>query len=192
MMLSRKKNQGDQTVPRLIAATTRTDDFQVRRFVLHAAASITSTAAGVINTVVNNDPSGSSDWNLLANYYDEFRVIGVQVHFVSLQQFSVTKANALLCVVFDNDDAGALTSYGAAVTYSHRQNLSTVMTHPQGKPCVLSFARPATQSSPIAWIDCASPNTSPGSIKMYADSLAVSTIYFHTEYRWVVEARGRR
>lgn len=169
-----------------------TQEMDQRRFTLHYQVTASSAGTTILNTVIPMTSASSVDWGLVSGYYDEFRVLGIRLHFISLQQFSVTAANAVLYVCFDNDDSTALTSYNQAIPYCDKRIMSTVMVHPAGKVPNITFVRPSTASSPIPWIDVGASTSSLGAVKLYADSLTASIPYLNIAVEYFIEVRGRR
>jgi hypothetical protein len=165
------------------------------RAVIHGSQAVSTSGVGVINTVINMDPSlvSGTDWADYSTTYDEFRVLGVKCQIVSTQQFSVTAVNAAAVVIYDNDDTTALTGFNEGRQYSTHHVISAVMMHPQGRPWAATWTRPTSgQLNSIPWIDIGAPTTSPGAIKFYAGGLTVSASYFVVMTDFYVEFRGRR
>ncbi len=170
-----------------------TQELLARKFVLTLTGTISSDGSGTISQALTMDPSGANDWGLISNYYDEFRVIGVRIKLVSLQQFSVTAKNALLCAVFDNDSSSLLT-FTTATQYANKVYIPAVFTHNNGRVWTHTFQRPSSLSSPIPWVDVGTSSGSAGSFQIVsaAAALSVSTNYYNYAIEWMIEARGRR
>ncbi len=164
-----------------------------RKFVLTLTGTMTTSGAGTLGGILTMDPAGANDWGLISNYYDEFRVIGVRISLVSLQQFSVTAKNALLCAVFDNDST-ALLSFTTATQYANKHYIPAVFTHTNGSMWKQVYERPSSVSSPIEWIDVGTSSGSLGSFQIVSAvaALSASTDYFNYAIEWMIEARGRR
>lgn len=163
-----------------------------RPFVLHQLGTLTSSAGGTITTVLSMDPSGFPDWGQIVNYYDEFRVMGVRLILMCVQQTSIATTQNLGWIVFDNDDTSVIGSGNSGAQFVHKYVVPSQFTHINGKSPELMFKRPVSKTSPVIWRDVAAPATSDGSIKFYFDGLSVSTKYFQYYVEYFVEARGRR
>jgi hypothetical protein len=145
------------------------------------------------------NPSTSAEWADYSALYDEFRVIGVRIRLVSTQQFSVTAANSMCVIVFDNDDTATLGSVDAGLQYNAHYLFPAVVAHApattENKDTCLdyTFMRPTGgKNTPIDWIDVASAAGSLGAVKYFSTNLTVSLKYFDAAVEWFVELRGRR
>jgi len=178
--------------------TASSDNQHITRQRLIVTGTITSNAGGVVNAVINMNPSGSSEWSQVSALWDEFRVIWVRVRLVPRQQFSVTAVNTLLSVVYDNDDSVALTSGNAAAEYDTAHFTGTVfsqVTSQENKDNTqtYSWARPMSgKNTAVVWVDIANPAGSTGSVKFFATGATASTSYFDYVFEWFTELRGRR
>ncbi len=166
-------------------------DQSARKFTLHFQQTLASNGASVLNGTIQLRANAAIDWGIISSYYDEYRLLGIRVKLVSLQQYSVSAGNSLMYVCFDNDDDTALTSNNQAMVYTDKAVMSAVFQHVGELPEV-TFWRPVSTASPIPWIDVATPTSSLGAVKFYADSLSVSTNYVIASIEYFVEARGRR
>ncbi len=173
-------------------------EVQSRKFILMTGTSVSTNVAGLMNTVIPMDPSGAVNWGEISTYYDEFRVIGINIYATSKLQYSVTATNNTAFAVFDNDDSGVITSVAAAYAYTNKYIFPAIWQHTQVQgdkghnTLKMSFARPVSKTSPIPWVDCAAPAGSLGAIKFSSEALDASTTYLHVVMEWFVEARGRR
>jgi hypothetical protein len=174
------------------APTTRAEEVQ-RRLILSLTSSASTDGSGNLAVGFNMNPSGAADWGIISTYYDEFRVIGVKVTFVSDQQFSVTKLNNLCLIIYDNDSV-ALNSFTSAQQYANKICVPAVFSHTDGKCFSVTYERPVTKQSPINWVDVASPSDSLGAVQIIGATAALtpSTQYFSVLIEWMCEVRGRR
>jgi len=171
----------------------QSDNQHITKVRLQRVGRINSTVAGTIASVFVNDPSVSSEYASYQALYDEFRVVGVRFHLISLQQFSVSAGNAVAAIAYDNDDVVTPTSQNYVLEYDTAKIFSAVGTHNALKPWVMAWARPTSGgNTAITWVDAASPASSLGSTKMYVTNLTVSTAYFDYVQEFFVEFRGRR
>lgn len=204
-MSRRTKHQGSR-LPRRSPALLRSLDTRwdpkrteqaIYRERLIEVLDVSSDAAGFIKTVINLDPSSSSEWASYNNLYDECRVMGIRVSLFSKQQYSVTVANSAVGVIFDNDDSSAITSIQGAAEYATVQWASAVFQHSVGMENEsmaqqYAWARPTAGShTAIQWLDCNLASATPGAVKLYSDNLAASTQYFRVIIERFLEFRGR-
>jgi len=189
--MGKKKGGTVAKIAQEFKASTDNQHLSTQRLVV--SNNVTTTVGGIINNTFPMNPSGTSEWSTFATIYDEFRVLAVRITLVSLQQFSVTNANAMLFVVFDNDDSNALGSNTAALSYDTCRVASAVMTHSGGRPFSAMWARPtAGKNTAIPWVDIGSPAGSIGSIKLFSSGLAASVGYLQYSIEYFTEYRGRR
>jgi hypothetical protein len=80
--------------------------------------SLTSSGAGVLDAVYNNDPAGYQDWSSAAALWDEYRPLSLLVEFKPNNRYSKTTViTQPLYVVIDRDSVGALSTKNSAVQY---------------------------------------------------------------------------
>jgi len=74
---------------------------------------ITTSGAGLYNTVISNNPGASPSWASLAAIYDEYRVLGMEAHFTPNNRYNFPTTVGLdpFATVLDRSDATALASY---------------------------------------------------------------------------------
>lgn len=194
MTKHKNKNRKTGNVPHLseFKAVARSENIN-KKFILTTTGTCATDGFGNLTKVLNLDPSAANDWNLVNNYYDEFRIVGVRLLLLSSQQFSVTKTNAVGYIIFDNDSVTTI-AFTVASQYVNKKVIPAIFTHTNGKLLVYQHERPATKSSPIPWSDVATPSGSPGSVQIvFANgALSVSTEYYQYQLEFMVEARGRR
>lgn len=158
---------------------------------------ITSNGLGIINTVCNMAPNGSSEWSINASLYDDFRVMGMRARIFSLQQFSLTALNAPTVLAYDDNNSTALTSFDSGVQYNTHHVFPAVFSHtivPIDRDCCLEylFMRPTSGSqTAIVWTDTSNPTNAVGALKLYASGVSNTTNYFTITYDWYVQFRGR-
>ncbi len=79
---------------------------------------LASTAGGVINDVLSNDPSTFGDWSGLSAAFDEFRVLSMTVQYYPWNRYSKsTTVTKPVFGVYDRSDGTALTTVGNAVNF---------------------------------------------------------------------------
>jgi len=91
---------------------------------LTATAVITSSAGGVINTQFLSSPAGATEWGDFTPIYEEYRVLGMEVHWEPFYpHWGTTVAlaqNQVPMIWWPQRDAGATapTTYSAAFQYA--------------------------------------------------------------------------
>jgi hypothetical protein len=167
---------------------------RIQRFSLKFTLDITSDVLGGMQGVITMQPNGSPDWASCSGLYDEFRVLGIRVDLVSLQQYSVTSKNSIIGFCFDNDSSAIPANFAAIEGYDSLKLVPAVFQHTNGQMFSFGWERPASgMNTAIDWIDVATPGNSLGGI-LYSNSgpLTASTAYYYYVVYWYVEFRGRR
>lgn len=186
----KRKGQSFQKESSQILSTVQVDNRIYRRR-LPLVGTITSDGVGRIKDTLAMNPSSAPDWASCSALYDEFRVVGCRLQLVSRTQNTVTLASNAVFVVFDNDDSAVLASYGEAAEYQNAHMIPALFNN--AHTYSFKFARPNSGvETALEWRDIAVPNTSPGAIKLYGDTLALSTNYYTYMIEWAVEFRGIR
>lgn len=193
--MSRKHTQTNKQVgfARETANILRTVqvDNRIQRRRATLVGTITSDGIGRIKDVIPLNPSTSSDWGSLAALYDEFRVVGCRLQIVSRTQNTVTLASNAVFIMFDNDSNAVLTSYAEASEYQNSHMIPALFNN--AHTYMFNFARPsAGKETTVAWCDVATPTQCLGAVKLYGDTLALSTNYFTYQMEWAIEFRGFR
>lgn len=187
------KSGRNQTAMLVRQFNSQTDNQHITRQRLVVSGGLATAATTIINTTIPMSPTGTSEWASFIALYDEFRVLGVRLTMVPLQQGSVTTLNGSIVVVFDNDDTTALTSYNAGLEYDTARPFSLIWYQNQGKLFQQAWSRPtAGANTPVIWTDVAAPTTQPGSIKFYSSGGTASTSYINYNLEYFIEFRGRR
>lgn len=177
----------------------RDQDNKVQHERLVGSVPISSSALGVINTVISMDPSGlaGAEWTSMANLYDDFRVKGIRVRLSSKQQYSVTAQTDMVVICYDNQNLTALTSLNDGLQYSTSKVFNAVWTHSttgENRDSCLTFswARPtAGKNTAISWTPTSSPGSDLGAVKFYSVNLTASTTYMVAAVEYFIEFRGR-
>jgi hypothetical protein len=173
-------------------------DNKIQRIRLSVDNLVASNGIGIINAVINMDPSSSVEWAATSALYDEFRVMGIKVHLFSRQQGSVTAATDVAVIAYDNNTSAALTSLAAGSQYATSHLFSSIWYQNSservnaGNGLVFEFMRPTSgKDTAITWVSTALPANSEGSVKFYAANQSNSTTYWSYVAYWFVELRGR-
>jgi len=87
--------------------------------VLHFGPIVMASAAGLVNFVIADDPSGFVDWGNLAALWDEFRVLGFTFNYEPFDRYnqSTTITVGPIFTVIDRDDATLLTTEAQCLEY---------------------------------------------------------------------------
>jgi len=166
---------------------------KIVRTVLHSSAQLSSSAIGTLFSSIPLDPSTSADWGDFSSTYDEFRVAGVEMVATSLLQNSLTAANNLGVVAFDNDSAAVPTSVNQIAQFSTATYLPAIFQHSGGKVWKQQWWRPTSGGETAqVWYDVGAPAASPGAILIAFDTLTATTAYLTVFFRYYLEFRGRR
>lgn len=175
---------------RSILSTVQADNRIYKRR-LPLVGTITSDAVGRIKDTINFNPSTCPDWTSCSGLYDQFRVVGARLKMVPRTQNTVTLASNALFVVFDNDDSAVMTSYAEAAEYQNSHFVPVLYNN--SHTYSFTFARPSSGSeTSLDWHDVATPTASVGAIKLYADTLSLTTNYFAYLIEYAIEFRGIR
>lgn len=147
---------------------------------------LSSSVAGVINLVVDNNPTGYQDWSSVAALWDEYRPLSLLIEFKPNNRYSkTTTVTTPIYVLIDRDSLGALSSKNAAIQYESTKIRSLDDPYRQGVKTIGT-----TGLSSAMWITTASP-TATYCIKHYAESLSNSTTYGDVIVTLLIELRGR-
>jgi len=149
------------------------------RYVLSYESALTSDGAGAIAGTIVMDPSGTAKWSYFAAIFDQFRVVGGQVSFVSVLPVNSSANGSLMRCAFDNDSTTTPTAYNDLSDYSEVYDMPCVWTG--GGVKKFHFLRPFVGKTPQEgniWYNETSPSSSPGGVKLYANGLSASVTYF--------------
>jgi len=150
---------------------------------LTAVSTFSSDSGGGMDLVLNNDPSGYTDWSSYAAIWDEYRVLAMRLTFIPNNQYSKTTTLTVpLYVVIDRDSSGALSSKNQAVQYEsckiksleNRWSYGIKMHGPTGAGWITTAATAATW-----WM------------KTFALSLSASSAYGDALITLMVQMRGK-
>ncbi len=150
---------------------------------LKSVLSLTSSVAGVIDTVIDNNPSGYLDWSSIAALWDEYRALSLMVHYFPYNRYSKSTTTCRPWYqVVDRDSNGVLSSVNAAAQY---------------ESCVLrSLEDPWTAickmiASPSGDFKTTASPSFTFCIKGYQTGLSASTTYGEVLITLLVQVRGR-
>lgn len=149
----------------------------------YVTSEFTTSVAGLLASVVNNDPSGYGDWADYAAIWDEYRVLEMTLKYVPNNKY--TKATTIclpVLTVIDRDSSGALASYGAAANFGSCEIRSL--------EDVFSMDCPMSGAPDDAFITTAA-TASTWYFKYFATGLSNSTTYGGALVRLIVQFRGK-
>lgn len=195
---AKKKGPEQQAIDMTVKFQPSVQDNKIYPVRLTYQAVFGSSGIGLLNGVISMNPSASSEWTSNTNLYDDFRVMGIRVRIISLQQYSVTALCTPVVIAYDDQSSGALTSFDAGLQYNTHHLFPSVFQQSafgaHNKDCCLEyiFMRPtAGKDTAVLWIDTAAPASSLGAVKFYGGSLTASTNYFTAVVDYYVQFRGR-
>lgn len=146
---------------------------------------LTSTAGGIIDTVIGDTPNQSPDWTNVAATFAEYRILAMQIHFTP-NVFGATEAStnyAPLYIVWSADSsATALTSYAGASNYDKSTQ------HALNQPWTRHHRMSGVEEGEFV---ATSSNILDYTFKLFATGLTVSKTYGRLTTKWLVQFRGR-
>jgi len=147
---------------------------------------LTSSAAGVIDAVYDNNPVGYQDWSSIAALWDEYRPLSIKVQFKPNNRYSkTTTVTVPIYVVIDRDSVGAISSKNQAIQYESCKIRSLDDPWSQGCKAVAMTGLQTHQ-----WITTAS-TAATFCIKVYATGCSNSTQYGDVIVTALIQVRGR-
>jgi hypothetical protein len=145
----------------------------------------TATAGGVIANVLGlQSPSSCTNWSSAANMFDEYRVLGSEVHYSPRNQYTNTVALATFIpgfVVLDRDSTAALTALASAVGYESVKEIT--LDHPWRMQYRMASILEAT------WITTTAP-ANRGAFLVYFTGLLANAPYGKIIQYFLVQFRG--
>jgi len=151
--------------------------------ILTTSVNATASAGGVINSVMPILPTGASQWTGLANIYDEYRVLMLEVEYVPFySSLPSTLVGGLMVMVLDHDSATALASFAVGTQYE------SFLSAPIDRRLKQHYRMSSTLEA--EWINTSSP-VNPGSVKSYVSNLSANGVYGTFIQTWRVQFRGK-
>jgi hypothetical protein len=152
--------------------------------VLNYITTLSSSGAGVINSVFSNSPSAAGGWSNLASSYDEYRTLAIEVSYRPDDRYNrgVSVSTAPIYVVIDHDNNGALTTQTQASQYSSVKQFS--LDDPWKIRCGMSDVAEGQ------FINTGSP-ASQYFVKMYCGGVSLSATYGDIMVSYRVQFRGK-
>ncbi len=144
---------------------------------------LTSDGAGLITSVLSDDPTSDQNWSSYAGTFDEFRVLCTIVKFSPLWSTGGSTQTfwAPIAHVVDRSDATALTAYSLAERYeSHKKT-------PGQKPFTVTVPMNSTEESSF---QSTTGYTAKNWIKFYSSGNTVSLTVGRLDICHIVQFRG--
>lgn len=156
----------------------RTETIEMKSLLL-----VSSDSSGVINLVVDNNPSGYLDWSSVAALWDDYRALSLYIEYFPYNRYSKTTTNCKpLYQVIDRDSTGILASVNAAIQYESCERKSIEDPWYRGVKM--------TDVLDSQFITTASPSAT-FSIKSYQNGYSTSTTYGEVMITLLIQVRGR-
>jgi hypothetical protein len=170
----------------VIRAIDEKDNSQTYRHRLVGSAAVPATVTGVNVNIPLNSVQSAQDWASFATLYDEFRVLGLRLHYQPRSRY--TQASLGINVYYDNDNTAVTpSSNNIAASYANSRFLNT--SSPWTYDGIFSF----TRDGPEAWQNTSNPSSQLGMVGIFQSQSFGGTINagdYVSEY--IVEFRGRR
>jgi len=145
-------------------------------------ASYTYTS-GTAATVWPNNPNNDPGWSSLAAEFDEYRCLGMDLHYIKWDPYQTSEARPPIASVVDHSgDTTALTSYDNAIQYESSQMHSSVDNWKR--------TWKASGFEELSWTPTASPIVT-GSIKTYSTTGGTPGIPGKVLLDMLIEFRGK-
>lgn len=155
---------------------------------------ITSTAGGVINTVLaNTSLASANDWTSLAAVFDEFELLGVSIAVEPYNKYSkTTTLSAPIIMVREDNDVTALAAYANNDVWIATSNTDDMYSESGGSGkgrAPVTWMLPADPLVDNRWQATGDVAAIRGSIKWYANTLSASTAYGLAFVTYLVRVR---
>lgn len=143
---------------------------------------VSSSVGGVMNNIFLADPSATAGWSSLAAEWAEFRVLAFQVEFTPTQKYTTGQCHLFVTSVDHGNVSSTIGSYSSAVdresSVSHNTQESFIV------------KAKATGTEELEYLPTGSP-AARYCIKTYGEG-SISTQYFQTVVRYLIELRGQQ
>jgi hypothetical protein len=148
---------------------------------LQADSALTTTGGGVLGNVIPNDPSVCSLWALLAQVYDEYRVLSMRIKFRPNQFNGSAITQTVIASVVDKDNGAVMASYLVASQYA------SMVEHPGGTPWSHTLFIDGVEDA--GWKN-SSAVVSDQWIKLFSTGNTATTDMGRLTYQFLVQFRG--
>ncbi len=169
-----------------IATTASKQATDVHTFLVNYTGTLASDGAGVMNPVINpySQASSSANWSALTSLFQEYRILGIETHFLPINRYSVATSNFPVFTVVDRSSATALSSLSQAAAFGSSKE------HMIGEKFKRSARMHDVGEADWNLISASPSNTSIFYIKMYGSGLAASTNYYQYISYILVQFKG--
>lgn len=106
---------------RLVNVARRFKYSRPQYYKIRGVVAMSTDGSGVMNDVINNDPSGYQDWSALASLFDSYKTLGIKIRYTPdlPNDTSTTTSFKGLYVYGDPDSTTAVTSINEAIQYQN-------------------------------------------------------------------------
>lgn len=171
---------------RVLHALDEKSNSQIYRHRLVGVTSVAGTVTGVNTNYALNGVQYAQDWSSFANLYDEFRVLGIRVHYRPRNRY--TAVSHFITWYYDNDNI-TLTPSSDAQAVSYANSKFTSSADSTSYDGIFSI----TPDGPEQWWPCGSPSSQLGMIGCFSTvSFGGSITIGDIEQEYICEFRGRR
>lgn len=143
---------------------------------------VTSSSTGVVNDVLNNDPSAASNWGSLVTTFDEYRILALDIHFSPFQFNGAAVIQSGFITAIDYDTFGPLGSYSAGAAYA------SAIEHGGGQDWRRRIYMSGVENSGFS---PTSVTNATFCLKVYSDSNTVSSKLGRYLIKYIVQFRGK-
>jgi hypothetical protein len=179
-------NQNANPFRSVIRALDEKDNSQTYRHRLVSSGTIGGSVTGVNINLPLGGVGSALDWTNFSTLYDEFRVLGLRVHYQPHSRYTTASVGDYW--YYDNDNT-SLTPSSNNIAASYANSMFSNTSMPSTFDGIFAF----TQNGPEAWYNCSTPTAQPGMVGLFTTYSLGTTLTigsFSTEY--IVEFRGRR
>jgi len=171
---------------RVLAAIDEKSNSQTYMHRLSATGDVSGLVSGINFNLPLGGVSTAQDWSTMATLYDEFRVLGLKVHYQPSNRY--TLESHPFWILYDNDQTSiSPASNNVAASYANSKFVCSA--DPFTYTGIFAF----TKDGPEVWINTNSPTTQLGVIGLFTTKAFASTVNIGTvSLEYVIECRGRR
>ncbi len=174
---------GPSQIPRSLTEKNVSDIRQINN-----AGQVTSSAAGVINTVFDNYSQASTpaDWASLQNLWQEYRILSMEIELIPWNKYNLptTTAAAPLYTVLDRSNNTPLSSLAGAIDYE------SCLAHEPSTRAVRAIKMDSVEEAHWIAIGSSPATASRMYVKIFSSGNATSTTYYDFVSRVIVQFRG--
>lgn len=162
-------------------------DAQIHRTNLSQVSSFSSTAGGIIASYENTqNVQFTTDWAAVGNLFQEYRVLGLQLHWEPHYNDTYSAALAQSAGAISVDHGPVSSS---PISLDEVTQVQTYRVWKSGKPLTLQWR--ARGSEELQWVPTSTTNNQ-GGFRWYISGLTNLTLYGKMYYTYLVEFRSRK